>query len=210
MNAIVLHTNVFSPYGWTARLVAAEKGVPCEVAAVDVTSPAHLKLHPFGKMPVLQHGDIIVYETAAITHYIDRAFAGPALQPVDVLGQTQVLRWISVVNSYVFPVMNRLIKERAAGSWRPQPPDEAAIDQLRAPLAQQLRLIDETVASHAFVVGDRLTIADCFLFPHLHFAAFTPEGAEALKRAPAARRWLERMRARPSFESTNPLAATAS
>ena len=48
-----------------------------------------------------------------------------------------------------------------------------------------------------------LTIADSFLLPNLHFAAFTPEGELALSDAPATRGWLERMRARPSFGKTD-------
>jgi glutathione S-transferase len=209
VSVITIHTDVLSPYGWTARMIAAEKGVPHEVAAVNTASPDHLRLHPFGKMPVLQHGDIIVYETLAIAHYIDRAFPGPALQPVDHMGQTDVLRWISIVNGYVFPVMNGLIKERLATLWREGPPDEDALAGYREPLAQQLALIGEAMDAHPFLVGDRLTLADCFLVTHLHYASQTPEGAEALSVRPSVQGWLDRMRQRPAFVATGPFAAGA-
>jgi glutathione S-transferase len=77
---------------------------------------------------------------------------------------------------------------------------------MRAPLAMQLGLIEDTVRNQAFLVGRILTLADCFLFPLLHLASFTPEGVEALVAAPAANHWLARMRARPSFLATNPFA----
>ena len=99
-----------SAYLWTAMLVADEKGVSYDVAELVYRSPEHLKLHPFGKMPVMQHGKHFIYESLAITYYIDRAFAGPALQPSDALGQADMLRWISIVNSYVFPIMKSLHK----------------------------------------------------------------------------------------------------
>jgi glutathione S-transferase len=204
MSEVLLHTNVFSPYGWTARMVAAEKGVPHRIVAVDTSSPAHRRLHPFGKMPVLEHGRMIVYETLAIAHYLDRAFDGPPLQPDDVVGQTDVLRWISVVNGYCFAVMNGLVKERTAGSWRAEPTNEATIESLRGPLAMQLSLIGEAVADRPYLTGEAFTLADAFLFPQLHFAAFTPEGSEALAAAPAVEAWLQRVRARPSFAATNP------
>jgi glutathione S-transferase len=207
MTEVVIHTHLYSPYGWTARHVAEEKGVSYRVVPADTGSPDHLKLHPFGKMPLLQHGEIIIYETLAIAHYLDKAFEGPPLQPAECLGQSTVLRWISVVNSYVFPVMNWLVKERTAASRGGEQPDEAAIAAVRAPLALQLKLIEEAVSSHPFLVCDRLSIADSFLMPLLHFAAFTPEGVEALRAAPAASNWLERMRDRPSFAATNPFAA---
>ena len=78
---------------------------------------------------------------------------------------------------------------------------------MRAPLAQQLELIGQAVTPGGFVVGDRFTLADAFLFPLTHFVSFTPEGAQALAAAPAVARWLDRMRARPAVEATNPMAA---
>lgn len=206
MSTLVLHSIAMSPYGWTAALTAAEKGVDCDIVPIpEAGTPERLKLHPFGKMPVLQHGDLFVYETLAITHYIDRAFAGPVLQPLEVQRQTDMLRWISIVNGYVFPLMNGLIKERTAAFWRGDAPDEAALDAMREPLAHQFRLIDEAVWKQPFLAGDHLTLADLFLVPHLHLVSTTPEGQEALAHAPGAMAWLERLRARPSFEATNPL-----
>lgn len=211
LSAVVIHTDLLSSYGWTARLVAAEKGVNYSVAHVGRGSSEIRRLHPFGKMPVLQHGEVIVYETLAIAHYIDRAFAGPALQPVGYQGQSEVLRWISVVENYMFPLMKGLIQERSAPSWRgDDEPDEIALASMRAPLAMQLGLIDEALRGHAFLVGQRLTLADCFLFPILHLASVTPEGAEALVAVPATFQWLTRMRGRPSFAATNPFAPATS
>ncbi len=209
MNPVVIHTDRFSPYGWTARHVATEKGIEFSVADVGRGSPEIQALHPFGKMPVLRHGEIVIYETLAIAHYLDRAFAGPALQPIDCLGQSTVLQWISVVNSYVFPLLNGLVKERFAASQSGEQPNEANIAATLEPLAMQLGLVDRTVRDHRFLVGERLTLADSFLFPLLHFASFTPEGSEALAAVPAARRWLGMMRERPSFAATNPFATPA-
>lgn len=206
MDEIVIHTDVLSPFGWTARLAAAEKGLAARVQPVDLTSPAHRRLHPFGKMPVLQHGQILVYETIAITHYIDRAFAGPCLQPLEPLAQSEMLRWISIACSYAQPVMNGIVKERAAGAWRGTPSDEAMIAALVEPLALQVRLIEAALAAHPFLVGEHYTLADAFLTPQLQFVSFTPEGSAALAKASSTRAWLARMRERPSFERTNPFA----
>src|SRR5476649_1685029 len=112
MAQITFHSMADSAYLWTAMHVAGEKGVSYEFVPLLYRLPEHLKLHPFGKMPVFQHGEHFLYETAAIAHYIDRAFDGPPLQPADPLGQAHVLRWVSIVNAYVFPTMNRFVKER--------------------------------------------------------------------------------------------------
>jgi glutathione S-transferase len=196
---ITFHSMADSAYLWTAMHVADEKEVDYELVPLVLGSPEHLALHPFGKMPVFQHGEVILYETLAIAHYIDRAFAGPPLQPADPLGQAQVLRWVSIVNAYVFPTMNRFVKERLVRPAWGFDPDEAFLAGARAPLALQMRLIGDAVAGGGFLAGPEVTLADSFLFPHLLFFTHTPEGAALIERTPAVAQWLARMQARPSY-----------
>jgi glutathione S-transferase len=199
MAAITFHSMEGSSYLWTAMLIADEKGVAYDFHAVELHSPEHLRLHPFGKMPVLQHGDFVVYESLAIAHYIDAAFPGPALAPADPRGRAEMLRWISIVNAYVFPVMNRYFKECIVKPQWGIAPDAAFIESALAQLPLQVRLIDEAVAKDGYLVGDRLTLADGFLFPILLFFGLTDEGAALLCDARSAAAWLERMKARPSY-----------
>ena len=218
MTKLVFHSMEGSSYLWSLMQVAHEKGVPHRLEVLTLNSPEHLAMHPFGKMPVLQHGDVFLYESLAIAHYIDRAFTGPALQPPDALGQAHVLRWISIVNSYVFPVMNRFFKERVAKPAWGFATDAGFVASALEPLMLQVRLIDEAVSHGGFLVGDRLTLADCFLFPNLLFFTRTAEGACMLAQAHNAAGWLARMRARdsyrespmrPVFEATAPAALPA-
>ena len=204
MAEINFHSMADSAYLWTAMHVADEKGVSYELSPLVYRSPEHLRLHPFGKMPVLQHNKLFLYETAAIAHYIDRAFEGPPLQPSSALGQAQVLRWISIVNAYVFPIMNRFVKERLVKqSWGFEP-DMAFIDSAKESLALQLRLISDAESHGGYLAGASFTIADSFLLPHLLFFGITLEGKKLLADAPGAATWLARMIARPSF-AVNPM-----
>jgi glutathione S-transferase len=199
MAQITFHSMADSAYLWTAMHVADEKGVSYDFVPLEYRSPEHFRLHPFGKMPVLQHEDFFLYETAAIAHYIDKAFAGPPLQPAGTREQADVIRWIGIVNSYVFPIMNRFMKERLVKQAWGFEADQAFLDSAGEPLALQMRLIEEAVGRSGFLVGDSLTIADSFLLPQVLFFAITPEGKAQLEMAPAAADWLARLRARPSF-----------
>ncbi|HEV2365580.1 MAG TPA: glutathione S-transferase family protein [Caulobacteraceae bacterium] len=207
MAEVVIHSRLLSPYGWTSQLVAAEKGIDYRVAEAVPASPEHRALHPFAKVPVLEHGEVVIFETLAICHYLDRRFPGPALQPVDCLGQARMLSWISAYNAYVFPPLNLLVKERYAASFRGEEPDAEAIANLTAALDLPMATIETALERHSFLVGEHFTLADAFLLPMLHIAAFGPEFSEALAARPAARAWLGRVRARPSFAATNPLPA---
>lgn len=210
MSIIISHSQPQSVYLWTASLVAAEKGVSWSVNAIEPGSEAHKRLHPFAKSPVLQHGAVLLYETSAIAHYIDRTFNGPALQPDDVLGEAECLRWVSLVNAYMFATMtNGLAKQRLLVPMQGGEPDEALIATAAVQFVDQLALISKELRRDDFLVSNEISIADCFLFPHLHLASMTPEGQAGLKEAKPAAQWLERMRARPSFAATDQFARRA-
>lgn len=207
---IIFHSQPMSVYLWTASLVAAEKGVPWSVHVIEPGSAEHRKLHPFAKSPVLQHGAIFVYETLAIADYLDATFEGPALQPASALHRAEMLRWVSLVNAHMFPTMtNGLAKERLLVPMQGGKTDEARVAGAAVEFQYQLAVIEKDLASHEFLAGDEISLADCFLFPHLHLASMTPEGGAALKFATRADAWLARMRARPSFAATDQLRRSA-
>ena len=81
MSNITIYGVAPSTYARTARMAFHEKGVAHEFEEVDFTSGEHKKLHPFGKVPAMRHGDLVLYETLAIGTYADTAFDGPPLQP---------------------------------------------------------------------------------------------------------------------------------
>src|SRR5499427_5430587 len=90
-----------------ARLVLTHKQVPYTFRDLEpeMGSAAHLALHPFNRVPILQHGDFTLYETSAIAAYVDEAFDGPVLQPKDMRTRARMNQWISAVNSYYYPYM---------------------------------------------------------------------------------------------------------
>ena len=207
MSGIIFHSMPDSTYLWTAMLVADEKGVPYTFRPLEYRSAEHLRWHPFGKMPLMQHGDFRLYETAAIAHYLDKAFDGPALQPATPRDQADVIRWISIVNSYVFPVMNRVTKERLVRPAWGLEPDREFLEAAHESLLLQTKLIEEALTASRFLVGDGLTLADCFLLPHLMFFSITPEGREMIASLPQTRQWLDSMMDRPTLAESSMSAA---
>ena len=93
--AVELYGYQFSVYSWIARLALEEKGVDYHWIEVDPfvqsVPVSYLALHPFNRVPTLVHDSFQLYETGAITRYIDEAFPGPSLRPTDAcsLGQSR-------------------------------------------------------------------------------------------------------------------------
>src|SRR3954471_15148299 len=96
-----------SNYVWAVRMVCEEKGVPYEHKAERPHTPEVDAIHPFGKIPVMRHGDVMLCESRAICLYVDRAFEGPALIPADPARAAEIEQWISIVNTTVDPVWMR-------------------------------------------------------------------------------------------------------
>lgn len=72
-----------STYTRVVRMVCEEKGIAYTMTDVLLGAPELSAIHPFGKMPVLRHGDVELFESKAIATYLDRRFAGPQLLPSD-------------------------------------------------------------------------------------------------------------------------------
>ena len=96
-----------STYVHIVRLILTHKGVPYTFRDLETEmgKPTHLALHPFNRVPVLQHGDFTVYETSAIATYIDETFEKPPLQPKNARDRARMHQWISSVNSYYYTYM---------------------------------------------------------------------------------------------------------
>src|SRR5215831_20733088 len=101
---LMLHGYRYSVYVRIARLVLAEKGVAydrVEVNPFALPVPAdYLALHPFGRVPTLVHDGFVLYETGAIIRYVDRSFAGPALQPDSPRTLARMDQLIGIIDSY--------------------------------------------------------------------------------------------------------------
>jgi len=75
--------SVRSTYTRVVCMVCEEKAIQYVLTEKPLRAPAILAIHPFGKMPVLRHGDVELFESKAIATYLDRSFAGPHVFPSD-------------------------------------------------------------------------------------------------------------------------------
>jgi len=167
----------FSSYVWIVRMALEEKQVPYDLMPARMHSPEVLAIHPFGKIPVMRHGDITLCESKAIATYIDRTFAGPKLIPEDARGAAEVEQWVSLVNTAIDPCLIRtyifgyLFPKGADGK-----PDRAAIGAVLPAMQMQIDVLNKAVAGTDYLVGDGFSLADIYLMPVLEVVQRAPEG----------------------------------
>ena len=194
-----------SSYTRVVRMACEEKGIDYVLTETQLGAPEIRAIHPFGKMPVLRHGDFTLCESKAIASYLDRSFPGPQLIPSDprLAGLTE--QWVSLVNTVMDATLVRtyllayVFPRTADGK-----PDRTAIDAALPAVRGQLAILDKAVAGTGYLVGDQFTLADINLLPILYYIRQLPEAAEALTAAPHLARYYDRHAARPSFARTIP------
>ncbi len=187
----------------TACMALEEKGVPYVREDLDMGSDAHRALHPFAKMPILKHDDFVVYETSAITRYVDQFFDGPALQPTEPRAFARMNQWISAHNHYYIAAIAReLLLPRLLYPSQGVEVDEGKIAQAMPEIEHQISVVDLTLSQSPYLSGDTLSLADLFVIPIFAYLEMTPEGDRLRKNFPAVERWREAMKARPSFAAT--------
>ena len=194
-----------SSYTRVVRMVCEEKGIDHILTETQLGAPEIRAIHPFGKMPVLRHGDFTLCESKAIASYLDRSFPGRELIPSDPRLAARTEQWISLVNTVLDPTLVRgYLLAYAFPRTADGKPDRKIIDAVLPKVREQLALLEQAVAPTGYLVGDHVTLADINLLPILFYIKQLPEAAEAFDSATHLGRYYATHAMRPSFVRTVP------
>jgi glutathione S-transferase len=208
MAAVELHGLARSVYTRMARLVLEEKGVSYALHEVEIFGaggvPAeHLHRHPFGRIPALEHGGFWLYETAAITRYVDEAFPGPQLQPTDLRERARMNQVLSVLDSYAYrPMVWGVFVERVRVPLAGGKADDSKVSESLAAARTCLSALGSIIQCRPFLIGANVSLADLHAFPVLLYFSLAPEGQRAIAEYPELERWLAMMNSRASVQGT--------
>ena len=118
-----------STYTRAVRMVCEEKAIPYDLKQSAPHSTDVDAIHPFGKVPVMRHGDFELCESKAIATYLDLMFPGKKLIPTEPRHAALTEQWISLVNTKIDGtlvrtyLLNYIFPKGADGS-----PDRKTID----------------------------------------------------------------------------------
>lgn len=196
-----LYDFAFSPNCRKVRAVAYELGIPLEHVPIDLLkgeqkSPAYLARNPMGRVPLLQDGDLVLWESTAIIRYL--AF-GTALVPTERRAAAEVDRWIAWQLAHLQPAMSKVAFERIVKRLTRQgPPDPAVVEAGIAEFTAITAVLDGALAQRDYVAGS-LSIADFALSAHYSLARACEL---SLAQFPHVESWLARMLERDSLKRT--------
>jgi glutathione S-transferase len=197
-----------SVYTRIAQLALREKGVPYALEDVEIFGPGgvpaeHLQRHPFGRIPVLQHGSFMLYETAAISRYVDEAFAGPPLQPAQAAARARMAQVIGLLDAYAYrPMVWGVFVQRVRIPLNGGVANEAEIAASVAAAARCLAALAPLLEDSPFLAGAQLSLADLHAYPMLCYFSLAAEGRAALSRHAVLLDWLQAMGSRQAVIAT--------
>jgi len=193
-----------STYVNVARLVLLAKGVPFTFSDTEMImrTPGAWSLHPFGRVPVLRHGDVVLWETAAIVTYIDEAFAGPPLQPACAQRRAMMRAWMGSVDSYFYPwAVFRLVHERLVYGELGIDADERVVTGALPEVRRMLAVLERHLAAdRTYLADDTASLADYFMLPSIVALSMIEEGRDMLAQTPSIGRWLVTMSTLPAVQ----------
>jgi glutathione S-transferase len=205
MQDFVVHGIPGSPFVRAVLLTLDEKGAPYRFARMAMgehKAPAHLARHPWGRIPVLEHGDFRLYETQAILRYLDAVLPEPRMRPAEPRDAARVDQLMNIVDWYLFQqVLAKIVFQRVLVPMHGGTPDEAVITAAMPAARLCVATLADLLGPKTWFVGDAPSLADMMLGPTLAALAATPEGAELMVGTPLLV-FLDRMNARASMQRT--------
>ena len=179
---------------YKVRLFAALAKIPLELVPVDFMGGEHkhpplTDLNPWGELPILEDGKVILRDSQAILVYLAAQYGDENWLPRDATGLGEVMQWLSTSAN---ELQNGPCAARLADKFG------YAIDKANTleRAARILPLIEAHLAAHQWLALGRPTIADCAVMPYV---ALAPEGGISLEAYPNIRQWIARIKALPGF-----------
>ena len=118
----------------------------------DLKSDEHRARHPLGRVPVLDDGDVRIYESGAIVEYVIERHKNGGLKPeVSDPLYPEYLQWFHYCEGMVMPPVNTIVVQTLL--LPPDRRDETVLGQAQRLLAKALEPVDESLAGRDYLIG---------------------------------------------------------
>jgi glutathione S-transferase len=198
-----LYWHPFSIFPRRVRIALREKRLACEEVVVDLPggalrTPEFQRLNPFGQVPVLEDGGVVLYESIAILEYLEERHPAPPLMPTDPVARARTRQLMLVAGDYLTPPFKRWL----AQFFTPESTWDRA-DQARAgdEIAAHLDVLADVLADGRAHLDGAFSLADVCYAPFVCELA-TVRLAHLLDSRPRVRDWIARLSARESVVAT--------
>ena len=157
--------------------------------------PGFLAMNPMGRIPVVEDGDVTMFESQAILRYLATRHGGERLWPSDPVARAPVDQWMEWAKVHFQPVLMPKVfwpLMRSAASEG----DRALLAEGTGELKGLMPIAEARIAEHGWLAGPEMSLADITFATQL-FRYFTLDFERA--ELPALRGYYDRLCERPTY-----------
>jgi glutathione S-transferase len=181
------------PYVQRAVIALTEKDVAFERIDIDLANKPgwFLAISPLGKTPVLQVGDVAIFESAVILEYLEETHLNP-MHPADPVRRAEHRAWIEFASA----ILNDIAGFYAA-------PDESAFKAKTSQLERRFARLEARAAATPWFDGENFSLVDAVFGPVFRYFDVFDEIADfgILAGKPKLARWRKALAARRSVHT---------
>ncbi len=146
------------------RYVANYMGLDYEYVLVNLMAgehmkEEHLKLHPAGKVPVIDDEGTVLFESGSIIKYLAQKHGSP-LYPDGLKERADVDTWTDFVTIHVNNGVNRVFFNRVLAPVVGVEVDDRSVTDGLSFLDRFLPVVEKQLSESQYLAGDNLTLAD--------------------------------------------------
>lgn len=158
-------------------------------------SPEFLAMNPMGRVPVIEDGDVVLFESQAILRYLAAKHLAEAFWPSDVNARAPIDQWmewskVNVVPVATYKVFWQLIRTGAAER------NHDLVAQGISELKTLMSIAEAQIAKHGWLAGPKMSLADISFGTTLYRYFTVPFERADL---PHLRAYYDRLCTRPAY-----------
>jgi glutathione S-transferase len=149
------------------RMAANALGLTYEYIRISIKdgenrTEQYLKMHPAGKVPVIDDDGFVVFESDAIIKYL-AVQKQSSLYPSDKKQRAVIDQWMDFTALHVGTAMSKVVYNRIFAPLRNIPVDQRALTEGQQFLDRFLPVVDRQISREGHLAGKQFSLADIAL-----------------------------------------------
>ncbi|KAJ3669660.1 hypothetical protein LUZ60_011610 [Juncus effusus] len=173
--------------------------VPVSLPAGEHKQPHHLARNPFGQIPAFEDGDVVLFESRAISRYVLRKYKSDLLKEGSLVEAAMVDVWLDVETSQYNPAISPITFQCLIVPMKGGVTDQLIIDASLEKLTKVLEVYEARLSKSKYLAGDFVSLADLSHFPSTYNLSLTPY-ISVLESYPHVKAWWEDLLSRPGVK----------
>jgi len=205
MATIKVHGSPFSTATMRVTATLYEKQIEFEFVNINLRNGEHKKepfisLNPFGQVPAFEDGDLKLFESRAITQYINNEYAdnGTKLTSNDSKKLAIMGVWSEVESYHFDQVASKLVWELGIKTLFGIPLDPKIVEENEAKLDSILDVYEKRLSESKYLGGDSFTLVDLHHLPSLYYL-MKSQSKKLFESKPFVSAWVADITARPAW-----------